>query len=627
MNTNEEIEYLFNKSGSSNKREPIKTTRNTLLTKSYNPNKYLNIDFETLDNNNFFELSVQNWNIGYFSTPDETLEILRTMIPKNEEEFDFMSDELIRVISSNIYDCFNTLNNYIKELKRIEVLTDNIVFINNRDFIESTERNQRIVDLQQSLDFVSTKRKKVENLTNKFFKLRDNVRFYFANKGSFDNEEKMMFLKKIQTFLTDNKHIIHENIYKELKEDRELIIDEVMKIKEQTYKMIAAGKTLDVNSKYGSYADRYINQKLNETPLSKFVAEKMLTDSAKAHLQFTPNQINKNIYLLDDSSILIQKKDGTYKTVVGINDYVDLMKNMTKDLMSLKIKNKPKLLSFFHNKLLEEGLNHINYQAAASTIESFINNETVLKNMNFNLLTFIDKGFEAIDDHINAVVTSYKVNQFSNKILSNKYKSFKSPESDIYFKELYTKELSDKDLQNFIGKKLATIKTPEDLTNLLKNVFNQIDGFNWEAVNYKLNKNNLVPILNEDDKVIFEINTYQQCRSFGSPSWCIHRTESYFDDYAGNGARQLIMYDFSRDSKDNYSIIGFTLYPDGKLRTQHLKNDDYIDFNRDKKLKDIYLKSVEAIIDEDKLAPELVELLKESKNVETIKQIKKAKVG
>lgn len=627
MNTNEEIEYLFNKSGASNKREPIKTSRNTLLTASYNPNKYLGIDFDTLDNTNFFELTALNWNIGHFNTPDETLNLLRTMTPKSDEEFTFMSDELIRIISSNIYDSFNAVNNYIKELKRIEVLTDNIVFINNRDFIESPERNQRIEALQQSLDFVSTKRKGVENLTNKFFKLRDNVRFYFANKGSFDNEEKTMFLKKIQNFLTDNKHVIHENIYNELRKDRELIVDQVMKIKEQTYEMIAAGKTLDVNSKYGSYADRYINQKINETPLSKFVAEKMLTDSTKAHLQFSKNQINQNIYLLEDSSILIQKKDGTYKTVVGIHDYVELMRNMTKDLMSLKIKNKPKLLSFFHEKLLEEGLNNVNYQAAASTIESFMNNETVLKNMNFNLLTFGDKGFEVIDDHINAVVTNYKVNQFSNKILSNKYKSFKTPESDVYFKELYAKDLSDKDLQNFIGKKLATIKTPEDLTNLLKNVFNQIDGFNLEAVNYKLGKHNLVPILNEDNKMIFEINTYQQCRAFGSPSWCIHRTESYFDDYAGNGCRQLIMYDFSRDSKDIYSIIGFTLYPDGKLRTQHLKNDEYVDFDRDKKLKDLYLKSVEAIIDEDNLAPELLELIKESKNVETIKQIKKAKVG
>lgn len=94
---------------------------------------------------------------------------------------------------------------------------------------------------------------------------------------------------------------------------------------------------------------------------------------------------------------------------------------------------------------------------------------------------------------------------------------------------------------------------------MLEKLFNQLNGFYPDATNKKLEKWGIEPVINRDNIVVIEVSTHAQCVDFGSPSWCIHRHESYFKQYTGENAKQFILYNYDKDSKDNYSMIGFTI--------------------------------------------------------------------
>jgi hypothetical protein len=144
----------------------------------------------------------------------------------------------------------------------------------------------------------------------------------------------------------------------------------------------------------------------------------------------------------------------------------------------------------------------------------------------------------------------------------------------------------------------------------LKNVFQQLDGFTPENLERTINKFGIEPFYSKDNIIAFKIDKYEECKELGSPSWCIHREESYFNTYTNNDCRQFIIYDFEKDSKDVKSIIGFTTYQDGSLRTQHLKDDDYIEFNdKNSYLSEIHLKAVETYIPEKLMSVELRDII------------------
>jgi len=130
-------------------------------------------------------------------------------------------------------------------------------------------------------------------------------------------------------------------------------------------------------------------------------------------------------------------------------------------------------------------------------------------------------------------------------------------------------------IQNLVGKKLAAIHTPEEFEKYLEKVIEHVSGFSEEALMNKLEGNGIQPVYNENNVIVFEVKTFEQSKSLGSPSWCISRNDYYFNDYTSNDSKQYFLYDFNRNEKDNQSMIGFTVQINGELRTQHAKNDDY----------------------------------------------------
>lgn len=609
MNPSENIEKIFNFS-----RTNFQIATDEHLFPTYNPNNYLNLDFNTLDNLNLLNMSANNFKIV-------------TKIVRSVENYELIVNA--DGYTNTVYDPLNDIalsfgyhgsdiNNYLNSLETILLTSHNIIDKSKKDLGNAPIQMEIEANIRDHLKIIEAQKKFITKVVNINDKLIQNTRFFVGNDDSFDPDEKEMFFNKIQRHMIANKEYIGNGINEKLNNLPNEIFESLIGIKNETQKLIEHARELGINPMYKSLSDHYKTLNNNGSSVANFITDKMLEDDAITSLTFDKNNINSKVYLMKDSSILYMNKSGEMNTVKNNEDLKKLLTNISRDLISEILPNKPKITKFFNDIAVEEGLEMKTITHLLSTVNTFANNQDVLKNIGLNILSIREKSLETIDDYLNAESKAYKAKQFSKNILSNKYKGLETPESDIYFKELYEKNLSEKDLQNFIGKKLAALKSPDDLLNLLKKVFQQLDGFTLENLERNLDRFGIEPFHSEGNVVVFKIDKYDECKELGSPSWCIHREESYFKTYTNNGCRQFIIYDFEKDSKDIHSIIGFTTHADGRLRTQHLKNDDYVDFVNNEKLSAIHLKAVEAYVPKEEMTISLRDIIHPEKPEEIV---------
>lgn len=600
MNPSENIEKIFNLS-----RTNFKIATDEHLFPTYNPNNYLNLDFSTLDNLDLFNMSKNRFNI--VTRTVESLEDFNLIV--SADTCTNVIYEKLSFIPLSFGYHTSDINKYLQNLDMILMTSHNIIEKSQNDLGNSPIQMEIEANIRHHLKTVEDQKKFIIKVVNANDKLIQHARFFVGNDDSFEPEEKEMFFNKIQKHMMNNKAYISNGVNDQLNNLPNEIIDSLIGIKSETHKLIDHARELGINPMYKSLADKYKALNNNGSPVATFITEKMLEDDVMTSLTFDKSNINSKVYLMKDSSILYANKSGEMNTVKNNADLKKLLSTISRDLISEILPNKPKITKFFNDIAVEEGLEMKTISHLLSTVNTFANNQDVLKNIGLNILSIREKSLETIDDYLNAESKAYKAKQFSKNILSNKYKGLETPESDTYFKELYEKNLSEKDLQNFIGKKLAALKTPDDLLNLLKKVFQQLDGFTPENLERNLNRFGIEPFYSKDNVVVFKIDQYNECQEMGSPSWCIHREESYFKTYTNNGCRQFIIYDFEKESKDIHSIIGFTTHADGRLRTQHLKNDDYVDFNNNEKLSALHLKAVEAYIPKEEMTISLRDII------------------
>ena len=132
--------------------------------------------------------------------------------------------------------------------------------------------------------------------------------------------------------------------------------------------------------------------------------------------------------------------------------------------------------------------------------------------------------------------------------------------------------LPDNSLQEYIGKKIAAFKTPEEFNGALSKFLESLNSFTLEATLNKAEKFGIQVISENHNKLILRINNFEESKTMGSSSWCISRSESYFHSYA-DGAEQYFLFDFSKENTDNASMIGITLHTNGEYSTAHYKDD------------------------------------------------------
>lgn len=356
--------------------------------------------------------------------------------------------------------------------------------------------------------------------------------------------------------------------------------------------------------------------------ISQFLLDKHFDETINNVIRLEENQKVQAYIVFQDNSIAVKMK-GKFSSINTMDDLDSTFVGLKESIVAYKLKKRPKIAKLFMELIPEGGY----FDKCMIAIDTFIENEQILKNMKMDMSIFSNKSFEAIDDYMNSLVNEHKTHQYANSILSNKNKHLLTPASISSFKVLKEMNITEKELQEHIGKKMAAIKTPDELEAYLQKVVGQFTGFGHDMVSAKLERVNIKSVYDEGNILVFPVTQYKDSKDLGSPSWCIVRHESYFESYTSNDQKQYFMYDFNKNEKDNESLIGFTLNKNGDFNTQHLRNDDYVSVDSVYKLQEIANTIMFNNKDEFQLSKEKLESLEEIFNKTIKKQTHKNKQG
>lgn len=186
------------------------------------------------------------------------------------------------------------------------------------------------------------------------------------------------------------------------------------------------------------------------------------------------------------------------------------------------------------------------------------------KNFKMEKINYLEECY----DEINKLVENSNLKKYVKKIIGS-YNHLKSEENMAILKDLKERKISDKIIKKEL-KNIALIKTPEDLflelekisKTISENLNNHISLLNKIETNelnaellysYDNNKKNLV--VTKDIK-----SSKYLCPSI----WCITKSESFFNSYKGDGFN-TVLFDFSRNSKDRFSIVGLSIKKSGSI--------------------------------------------------------------
>jgi len=408
---------------------------------------------------------------------------------------------------------------------------------------------------------------KLTNLCSKFHRI-----------ARADENKGLVMFENIKNILTDEKNLIntvsYESDFDYLQKSQTLEkIANLNKIKESIINKIKEDRT---NNNVLTLADSYVINQDNLSPVQKSVFDKSTT----AKLEFTAGQEVSGLILFDDKSVCHRQKNGKYLTSSSHGEIRRQINEMYYSAVEYLLRKKPQIAKSFQEKMIEREGSPV---TIINTIHRFLENETLVKNYlkqdydSFLRDLMSNKSVEVFDDKFTHIANKQKFQLFAFSIASNKYRHLYDDESMKVLKDIYDNNKDPEQLQTYVGKKIAAFKTPEEFNKHLTKYFSKINGFDSETILEDVSKHGAKLVSNVDDVLIVETTAYSQMSNLGSNSWCIVRDEGYYDDYAGNGNRQYIVFDFNKPSSDIESMIGITLSPDGTYRNAHVKNDDSTD--------------------------------------------------
>lgn len=289
----------------------------------------------------------------------------------------------------------------------------------------------------------------------------------------------------------------------------------------------------------------------------------------------------RKIFIFKDCSMLIKNNKDETREVLSSKDCVEIRNRLVNDYIHEEFKKKPTISRTF--KQMNELVYLDSFDSLTRVVTQYKENEAILKLNEFDILNSVKENskdnqssyrvYEKVDDEISKIVHDHKVKQFINSIASNKYDHLYNEQTYKIASQLYDLKLPDNSLQEYVGKKIAAFKTPEQFNEALSAFLESLNSFEMRATLSKAEKFGVQVISETDNKVILRIDDFETSKTMGSSSWCISRDESYFKSYA-NGREQYFLFDFSKDNTDNRSMIGITLDKNGDYSAGHYKDDE-----------------------------------------------------
>lgn len=330
-------------------------------------------------------------------------------------------------------------------------------------------------------------------------------------------------------------------------------------------------------------ADIYADQQKDKSVLGFLKAkneEDLLADK-KTDIYTLPEWSNTSkIIVFADSSVLIQNKRNEYQEVLSSKDMIELRSRLLGEYINEQFKKNPTIAKTFKQM---KDITYVEYfDTFTKILNKYKENEPILKLNEFALLSTFKEAaannehsfmiYEKFDDAMSKIIRDHKIKQYIHSIASKKYDHLYNEETYKLAGELYDMKLPDNSLQDYVGKKLAAFKTPEQFNGALNKFLGSLNSFTLDATKAKANTYGVEVISENDNKLILRIKNFNQSHAMGSASWCISRDESYFKSYADH-REQYFIFDFSKDNTDNNSMIGVTLETNGDYSTAHYKDD------------------------------------------------------
>jgi len=324
----------------------------------------------------------------------------------------------------------------------------------------------------------------------------------------------------------------------------------------------------------------------------------------KRSIKFETNGSNvSQLKIFEDHSIAVGKSTGGWVDVSSKRVKNALLEDLICKELAFKLRKSPTVSKMFVKKLKED---FDECERAFIAANTYVDNEAILKSKKYNLLEEInDLFFEDLDDSMNEFIRERKIVQYGLSIASNKYRHLYNEGSFENIILLYDLKIPASELQESLGKKMASFKTSDDFNKALRQLYSIHSGFNNEVIAQKAIDVNAEIIQNDSDRVILKIENFEQSSKLGSASWCIVRDDVHFNSYKED-SHQYFIYDFTKDATDIRSLIGVTLSQDGMHSASHFKNDSQFYDDDD----DFKLLQVDILKHDLKSYPNLHETLK-----------------
>lgn len=297
----------------------------------------------------------------------------------------------------------------------------------------------------------------------------------------------------------------------------------------------------------------------------------------------------QEIILFVDDSMLGKRSDGSYFDIFTKKQLATVHDSIMAEYIRNTFNKNPTVAKNFID-IFQKDDSSLTIKRLMPSIENYKNNLEFFNNKPFNLKSEFEDSFnkyrqniyrvyEDLDDKMSRKIKDHKVNQYAHSISSNKYMHLYNEESYKIIEDIFDLKLKTDIFQDYIGKKIAAYKTPEQFNEGLSTFLKSFNGFDMQSMLLKAENAGVQIISESDDILIIEIDNYEQSKLLGSSSWCIVRDESYFNSYTEGGNKQYFIYDFSYESSDNSSMIGFTLNEEGEHYAAHYKDDDEMNEN------------------------------------------------
>lgn len=476
----------------------------------------------------------------------------------------------------------------------------------NIDISDLNERLDNLLNKEKTLSFIFEKLKEHSkeklNLLENYLYLDNDIKPLVEEEMKLLNESLMInynnFSKNIKLFKINESDSLR-NIYENFLEEFENIMSDLF------YKINSIDKS-HIKTLSEIYEDNNLN---NENEIKKFIKSKELEENSILILNLDKSQKVSKYVIFNDGSIGYFKSD-TFKSIKNTNEFKDINIDLEESIVMHMLRKKPKIAKLFSEKSKEFKFGALH--SCIHAINTYLDNENILKSYSFDLNIINNSSFEVLDDKMNSVLREHKIKKFAYKTLSKKYEHLLSKDAIPLFANIMDSVKNENEIQDLLGKKIAAIKTPEQLIEQLKKILNHISGFSEEHLKHRLKELEITPKFDKNNIIIFQVDTFEQSKILGSPSWCISREDSYFENYTNSNKKQFFLYDFNKTQTDNDSMIGFTLYDNGNFYTQHLKNDKFM--NLTEEFRNLVQELIYINKDEFELNSDLLEELEEKFN-------------